>query len=36
MGAFDTLANHYSECMGVLWMFDAHYTFWGFQKVGVG
>lgn len=31
---FDTLANHYPERMGVLWMYDAPYIFWGLWTVG--
>ena len=30
---FDTLANHYPERMGVLWMYDAPYVFWGLWTV---
>ena len=30
---FDTLANHYPERMGQLWMFDAPLVFWGLWKV---
>lgn len=30
---FDTLANHYPERMGVLWMYDAPYIFWGLWTV---
>jgi len=30
---FDTLANHYPERMGVLFMFDAPFVFWcAFRK----
>jgi hypothetical protein len=29
---FDTLANHYPERMGVLFMFDAPFIFWGLWK----
>ena len=30
---FDTLANHYPERMGQLWMYDAPLVFWGLWKV---
>ena len=33
---FDTLANHYPERMGVLWMYDAPYLFWGLWTVRFG
>jgi len=32
---FDTLANHYPERMGVLWMYDAPFVFWGLWKVNM-
>ncbi len=32
---FDTLANHYPERMGQLWMFDAPLVFWGLWKVRI-
>ena len=32
---FDTLANHYPERMGQLWMYDAPLVFWGLWKVRV-
>lgn len=32
---FDTLANHYPERMGVLWMYDAPFVFWGLWKVSL-